>query len=436
MIDLSTSKTPKANTVLPHYIFAALSFCVLCLLLVFSSEALVGHYFHPKLLAITHIAALGWGTMIIFGALYQFLPVILETSLYSERLSKITFFIFGIGIICIAFAFWNFYVGLQLQIAAVLILTAFILFSANIILTAFKVSDWSIEAEFIVTSVFWLLLTGILGLLMVFNFTYPFLPKSHLLFLKIHAHLGIAGWFVLLIMGVGSKLIPMFLLAQNLNKKKLKYAYYLVNLGLIGFCADVFLREDKAWIILYAIIIVAGIISFGTFLFEAFKKRLRKQLDIGLKHSFTAFLSLILPIISAGVICFFSSAENKFILQIYLTYGASIFFGFISSLILGQTFKTLPFIVWLNLHKKQNGKLKTLLPKDLYSEKLVNLQFVLFLLALPVLIGGILLAQFLIIKTGAILLLATAVVYNINVFKILFHSCKPPETYEPVQQRQ
>ena len=433
MINLSTSKTPKANTVLPHYIFGALSFFVLCFLLVFSSEALVGHYFHPKLLAITHIAALGWGTMIIFGALYQFLPVILETSLFSEKLSKLTFFTFGTGIICIAYAFWNFYVGIHLQIGAVLVLTAFILFSANIILTALKVSGWSIEAEFIITSVFWLLLTGLLGLLMAFNFTYPFLPKSHLLFLKIHAHLGIAGWFILLIMGVGSKLIPMFLLARNLNKKKLKYAYYLVNLGLIGFCADVFLREDKAWLLLYAIIIVAGVISFGTFLFEAFKKRLRKQLDVGLKHSFTAFLSLFLPIILAGIICFSPSVENKIILQIYLTYGTSIFFGFVSSLILGQTFKTLPFIVWLNLHKKQNGKLKSLLPKDLYSEKLVNLQFVLYLIALPVLITGILLAQKVVIETGAMLLLATAVVYNINVFKILFHSCKPLETYGTVQ---
>lgn len=424
MQGLQTQKSPSLAIVLPHYLAAALFFIVLCFLMLFSSDAFIGHYFHPKLLAITHIAALGWGTMIIFGALYQLLPVILETPLYSENLAKITFLTFTSGVICLAWSFWNFYIGIQIQIAAVLLLLSFALFLVNIVFTASKSPKWIIEADFIVTSACWLLLTGLLGTLMAFNFTYPFLNKSHLLFLKIHAHMGIAGWFILLIMGVGSKLIPMFLLSHNLNTKKLNYAYYLVNLGLIFFSADLFFREGKALSPLYALAIVAGILFFMSFLYEAYKKRVRKQLDIGLKHSFMAFMFLFVPILLGIIISFNPSLNDKFLLQVYLVYGTSIFFGFISSLVLGQTFKTLPFIIWVYKNKKSAGKKKTVLPKDLYSQKLVNAQYIIYLLALPVLIVGILFSEPLIIKTGAILLLATAILYNINVFKIVVHTFK------------
>ncbi|MDP1747541.1 MAG: hypothetical protein Q8L90_18345 [Bacteroidota bacterium] len=419
-----TQKGPSAGVVIPHYICGALFFVVLCFFILFSSDAFIGHYFHPKLLAITHIAALGWGTMIIFGALYQLLPVILETPLYNETLAKITFVTFTAGVVCLAWAFWNFYIGIHIQVAAILLLLSFSLLVVNVVKTANKAPKWTTEADFIVTSAVWLLLAGLLGTLMAFNFTYPLLNKSHLLFLKIHAHLGIAGWFVLLIMGVGSKLIPMFLLSHNLNTKKLNYAYYLVNIGLIGFSADLFFRDEKAFLYVYALLMAAGILFFISFLYEAYKKRVRKQLDIGLKHSFMAFLFFLLPILIGISLSFKPSLNDKFMLQIYLVYGASIFFGFITSLILGQTFKTLPFIIWMHRYSKVAGRQKTMLPKDLYSQTLVKAQYVVYLVALPTLIVGILLSVSVVIKTGAVLLLATAVLYTINVLKIVMHNFK------------
>lgn len=419
-----TQKGPSAGVVIPHYICGALFFVVLCFLILFSSDAFIGHYFNPKLLAITHIAVLGWGTMIIFGALYQLLPVILETPLYNETLAKITFVTFTAGVICLAWAFWNFYIGIHIQIAAILLLLSFSLLLFNVVMTANKAPKWTTEADFIVTSAVWLLLAGLLGTLMAFNFTYPLLSKSHLLFLKIHAHLGIAGWFVLLIMGVGSKLIPMFLLSHNLNTKKLNYAYYLVNMGLIGFSADLFFRDEKAFLPMYAMLMAAGILFFISFLYEAYKKRVRKLLDIGLKHSFVAFLFFLLPILIGIVLSFKPSLNDKFMLQIYLVYGASIFFGFITSLILGQTFKTLPFIIWMHRYSKVAGRQKTMLPKDLYSQILVKAQYMVYLVALPALIVGILLSLSVIIKMGAILLLATSVLYTINVLKIVMHNYK------------
>ncbi len=420
MQGLSTQRAPSATVVLPHFIFGAISFLIVAVLILFSAEAFTGHYFHPKLLAITHIAALGWGSMIIFGALYQLLPVILETPLYSELIAKITFVVFASGIILLAFSFWNFYVSIHIQIASCLLLLALTLFSTNILLTCRSACNSSVEAEFISTSVIWLLATGIIGTLMALNFQYAFLPKTHLIFLKIHAHLGIAGWFTLLIMGVAAKLIPMFLLSQNLNRKKLSYAYYLVNAGLIAFGADMFFLEGSLLLPLFSLIVITGILFFISFIFEAFRKRLRKELDIGLKHSFAAFVLLLLALFLTIVISVVSKVDDK----IYLVYGSSIFLGFISALILGQTFKTLPFIVWLHKYKSLIGKEKTPLPKNLFSEKIARWQFITYLISITTLISGMLAGYNILIRFGAFMLLVTALLYNFNVFKIITTKAK------------
>jgi hypothetical protein len=63
----------------------------------------------------------------------------------------------------------------------------------------------------------WLLLA--IGVMLVYNFTDPFMPQTLLEYLSLHAHLGIVGWFLLLVTGVGSRLIPMFLISKYNNTR-------------------------------------------------------------------------------------------------------------------------------------------------------------------------------------------------------------------------
>ena len=215
---------PLYKIVSTHYLIAGLFFLVLAGMFLFSLEALSGHYFQPKILAMTHTAALGWGSMIIFGALYQLLPVILETKLYSIKLAwaSITFFV--PGIILLVYCFWIFDPGRYMQIAGVLVFIAIILFNLNVFFTVMHKKQESIFQEFIITASLWLTLTALLGLLMVFNFQYSFLQKDHLHFLRLHAHMGIAGWFLMLIIGVSAKLLPMFLISGYEKKHLLLLA--------------------------------------------------------------------------------------------------------------------------------------------------------------------------------------------------------------------
>ena len=102
----------------------------------------------------------------------------------------------------------------------------------------------------------------------------------------------------------------------------------------------------------------------------------------------------------------------------------SIIFGFLSALILGQTYKTLPFIVWLQKYQAKVGKQKIPLPQELYSDRIANIHHQTFLVAFVFLITGELTNQVWLIRSAAALFIITAILYNYNVFKIVFHKEK------------
>ncbi|WP_266202980.1 cytochrome C oxidase subunit I [Pontibacter kalidii] len=426
----TTSNSPGKWVVLPHYAFAALAFVALSVLLLFSTDAFGGHYFHPKLLTLTHVAALGWATMLIFGALYQLLPVVLECRLYSEKLAVAAFAFLGVGSILLAWAFWNFELGWVLHVAACSLVIAFILFNINVAQTARKAPKWTVESDFIVTSAIWLLVTGLVGLLMAVNFTTPFLPVEHTHYLQLHAHIGMAGWFLLLIIGVGAKLIPMFLLAHHEDTKKLNWSYNLINAGLVLFIIDHLLFHTLL-LPVYAALVVAGVALFLLYLREAAKTRQRQDIDLGMKQTFVALALLLLPLILVQVVSSRLALPQALLSSVYLVYGISVFLGFISALILGQTFKTLPFIVWMHAYEDYVGRFKTPLPKDIYSHALLRWQNISYLLGFILLVAGVLLGNEQVILAGAIGFTITSLLYTANVFHLLLHKAHDlkPFTY-------
>ena len=73
------------------------------------------------------------------------------------------------------------------------------------------------------------------------------------------------------------------------------------------------------------------------------------------------------------------------------------------------------------------GKIKMPLPKELYSEKLLTIQLYLFFISFPLLLAGIILTNNNIITLAASLLFISALLYTINIFKIILHK---PHSYE------
>jgi hypothetical protein len=421
--NLQTGNAPSLSVVVPHFVYSALSFLCLTVFIILAGTDVLGPYFSGKLVAITHLAVLGWASMLAFGALYQLIPVVFETALYSELLAKITFWIFAVAILLLVYSFWTSAYGTTLIYASSLMFTALSGFIGNVLFSQ-RMGKRNIQSKYVVTAILWLLLAAFLGLLIAINFKYPFLSQIHLHYLKIHAHLGLVGWFVTLIIGVSSSLIPMFLISHNLNEGKLNFAYYLINGGLLLLGLDWLVLQGTLLIPVYWVSISLGIILYLVFVREVYQKRLRKELDVGMKHTLVSVLSMLLPILLSLTIMLKLDFQNSFHLRTTTLYGFSIIFGLITPIILGQTYKTLPFIIWLHKYKQLVGKYKTPMPKELYSERLVTLQFYSYNLAIIVLVTALITDTIWMIRLGSYTLLVTAVLYNLNVFKIIFHKVK------------
>jgi len=420
---LSTKNAPSPNVVLPHYALGAVAFIIASVLLFFAANDLSISYLGPKVLSIVHILILGWVTMIIFGALYQLIPVVMEIKLYSEGLAYASLVSLTIGTILMTWGFWDTYTAPTIikHIGGTFLILSVLFFVYNVLMSARKTVNKTIENKFIVTSAFWLLATVLFGIFILFNVSYQWTSTSSMDLLKIHVLMGMVGWFMLLIIGVASTLMPMFFIAHQLNKKCLDRSYILVNIGLVAGIVLLYLFPNTAWISIFGLPIFMGMAMFFKYNLSAYKKRLRKKLDIGMKLSVLAFIIFVVAVILGISTIIISDIYSDFNSKIYLAFGASLLFGFFTILILGQMYKTLPFIVWLQKYQDKVGKFTIPLPNDLYSEKVADAHYYTVAIAIISLLTGLLLSQVIIIQIGAAFFVLTGLLYAYNTFMIILH---------------
>lgn len=416
-----TSTTTSYKVVIPFYGYAAVSFLIATIFLFLSVNNITKHYFQPHTLAITHIMTLGWGTMIILGASHQLVPVLIENKLFSNKLAYASFILAAIGIPLLVYGFYVFNMGWPAQWGGQLVVLAIIAYLINLTISMVKSKHENVHAVFIFTAALWLLATTIIGLMLVYNFTNPFMAKNSLNYLPLHAHIGIAGWFLQLVIGIGTRLIPMFLISKYNSTRKLWWIYGLINAGLLAFLFIFLYADNKLLLTLPLISIAAAIVLFGNFCYKAYQQRIRKKVDEQMKISLLSVVMMLLPLIFLVVIIALllrSTVEN---INLIIAYGFIIFFGWITAIILGMTFKTLPFIIWNKVYHLLAGKGKTPNPKDLFSNTIFKWMSLAYISGFVLFTAGILLNCIIILQAGAVLLLLASLLYNWNVIKLLMH---------------
>ncbi len=420
---LSTKNAPSASVVLPHYVYSAIAFLAAAILMYFSADNLSTSFIGPKILGLAHIVVLGWITMVIFGALYQLIPVVMEVKLHNENSTYFSFGMLGIGTIILVTGFWQTYTSPTTFniIGGSMIVLAIIAFVINVLLTARKSTVKTTQNNFIIASVFWLLFTVLLGIFILLNNKFGFISISPIELLKTHAAAGIIGWFMMLVIGVASTLLPMFFIVHNLNKKFINASFYFTNGGLIALIISLLFGISE-WVNMAATIsIIIGIFLFARYNYDAYARRLRKKLDVGMKLSVASFILLAISIISGILMMVSVYFMPQFIVSLSIIFGFSLLMGFLTSLILGQMYKTLPFIVWLAKYQDKVGKFKTPLPADLYSEKVAKGHYYSFVIGSILALIGIFLSIPVIIKIASIAYIVTAILYLYNIMQIILH---------------
>ncbi len=240
--------------------------------------------------------------------------------------------------------------------------------------------------------------------------------------MSIHAHLGLVGWFLLLVIGVGSRLIPMFLISKYTNNKTLWWIFGLINFGLISFIVFKLFEITPISFYVSITLVLAGIILFGRHCLKAYKVRIRRKVDKQMKTSLLSIIQMLLPFFVLITALLFLPTDTHS--NIILLYGFCVFFGWITAIILGMTFKTLPFIVWNKVYHIKAHKGKTPAPKELFSENIYNIMLITYLIGFILFIFGLMFINQIILKSGAMALLIAAILYFFNVNKTLLHKSK------------
>lgn len=416
---LSTSFAPPFSLVRNHFVGSIISYVGLTIALVLTAPWMQGHYFQPHLLGLAHLATLGWITMVMMGALYQLVPVALETRLRSVRLARITFWVYLLGAIGLIGHMWIYRTGAGLWSSGLLLLIAFMMFAANLFATLAQVEKWNITGIHLLAAFCCVLLAAVLGFLLSIQLGHAFLPGDHLDYLRAHAHLAFLGWVLLVVMGVAYKLIPMFSLAHGFSLTPGKWAFALVSVGMVGLMTAWAFGGPRGLEIFYGSLLAVGVFAFLWQMTNVFRRRIRKQLDIGLQHSVLSFVFLGMAAL-LGVAQFFVPEESPANLRagLQLLYGWIAFIGFVGFIVVGQMYKILPFLVWFNKYSDKVGQIKVPLLKDMFDERLAKAEFWLMLSGFLIACAALPLANPGVFRAGAVLLFASALVFLWNMMTI------------------
>ncbi|MDX1810135.1 MAG: hypothetical protein R3331_11405 [Sulfurospirillaceae bacterium] len=404
--NLATEMAPPFVLVAHYFIAGAFFYMATAFLLPFYANEISGYFLSSSIAFLMHLYLLGFVMMIIFGAMYQLVPVVLEIPIFSKDFAYIQFymFIFGIFIFTFGLKYENY--TQILPYGALMMYLSMLIFVINIFLTYKGIKRWDIVAKFIFVSNIFLILGVSIGFVLALNMVYGF-NIDILSLVQAHIALSVFGYIVMTIMGVGMILIPMFSLSHGFSDKAIRVAFYTIIFGLAAFLIGDFWQIK---LLKFTGIFLSSFSIFAALyqMWLIFSTRIRKKNDFWAKNMMASFVTLILSflVLTVGIII---NKESLFVL-----FGYMLFFGFFTFFIVGHIYKILPFLVWYQRYSSQVGKIKVPLLNEMIRENIADIQF--WLTAI-----GFVLSTYAILVDMKFLFQIGTIVMGIGTFLVLYN---------------
>ena len=205
---------PAPDVPLRYLLAAAAAFVLAATGVVWLAPDLAGHYYHPRIVALTHTVTLGWITLAIMGASYQLIPIVLGRPVWSERAARWQFWLLVVSVIgMVAHFALGTWPGLVL--AAAMFAAGAGVHLINVLLTLRGVDRSRFTARLVLLAYAGLALTVGFGLLLGADHIVKILPGDVFSTLHAHVHLALLGWVMPMVLGVAARVYPMFLLAPE-----------------------------------------------------------------------------------------------------------------------------------------------------------------------------------------------------------------------------
>jgi hypothetical protein len=353
---LSLNTIPPISIPLRFFLSAPLFGLLAALLILYYGPQIWDSRWDSSSLALTHLLTIGFMLMLMFGALYQFIPVMIGQLVPgSKKLAPIIHFFLIIGTLSLSSAFllsinylyWLSFISLGLAV----LLFALSLFKLLLLVLEHRLIVFLLRILFLV-----LLITISLGLYLLFAYANPEYGIIFKHYTNIHALWGLIGWVVLIILAVSSQVIPMFYVTPAFSVQYLKLLsfFIFVTLLLISLVTVSF-KANNLLNFFLSMALSFELIFFASYTFRLINQRKRKLPDATIKFFYLSLISLLLALLFWW--CFFIfkrvyplqalqyHIQFEFALAIVLIYGLAL------STMIGLLQKIFPFLVYLHLQK-------------------------------------------------------------------------------------
>ncbi|UYQ71183.1 hypothetical protein OF122_14150 [Pelagibacterium flavum] len=330
----------------------------------------------PQTLVVVHMLALGWLSMLMWGALFQFVPVLVNAPLQGENTSLAVLGLLVVGTVLLVSGFahmagTDYLSPVLLPAGAFLLCSGFSLGIYGIVLTILRASSVPVSAGFVVGGLAGLAMTATLGVAFTLGLSGMRLaePVARItaVGVPIHAALGLVGWLTLTAAGVSYRLLSMFMLAPEVSQRRQKNVLTLGAIALAATMAGALVlfggADATALFWSAGALTVAAVICYAGDMFEIYRTRKRRMLELNNQVAAAGLASLAFTTLFA-MVAIVSGTLGDWLGALVFLYAMS----WLTTLGLGKLYKIVSFLTWLEVFGPKLGMGETPRVQDLVHE--------------------------------------------------------------------
>jgi len=365
-----------------------------------------GYPFHglraPETLILVHIIAIGWLSLLMSGALLQFVPVLVAKPLQMSGagLPALLFLLIGLSGLIGGFAAMAGLVDLPLWLlpaSALFLIMGFAIIIVMLGKTIWSARPLTLPVRFVGVGLICLLMVAVLGglftLMLSGTLEQIFLLEIASSGLSAHVILGLGGWMTFTAMGVSYRLLTMFMLAPEVSKRTTRLVWIAgaASLTLLS-CVTVVvaLGYDRVDVVLL-VALVLGVASIGLYAHDIrsiYGQRKRKTIELNSAASVPAFAAMLLSIPVAVALPWIGATDGVVAALVYL-----FTFGWLTGLSLAQLYKIVPFLTWLECYGPLMGKVLTPRVQDIVVESRAKRWFYVYYVGVAIAIIALIMGE-------------------------------------------
>ncbi len=363
MTPISRDFAPPLSLIAPFFKYGVIFYLLSMMALLFFEPTF--SYQQMDVAGWVHLFLLGFVMMIIFGAMAQLVPVVLEVGHVVVDVYYVILPLLGLGVTVMVSGFW--FMPALLPYGGLLVLVAMLIFAFENIATLKKTKIRTLTVDTVAWSNGYLLLGILTGFAIALGLSGD-LSIDVSLMLKAHVYAVLGGYVLLTIIGLSLILIPMFSLAHGFDETSINRAFKLVVIG-VGLVFIGALLGLEWLMMLGYLITFAGTLFYIFQIYIIAMLTVRKELDVWAKSMIFAFGSLIFSMMT-GAVALVTNDQSMLHATVWF-----FLLGFVSSMITGHLYKIVPFLVWFERFAPLVGKEKVPMLHEMYSKEGANMMF-------------------------------------------------------------